>query len=356
MRKLVLALSLLCLALCGCSGSAVQQASGLTDQDYSAILPYQTSDTRGKHVGLISDIDIRVALEQGLMDLSKAYFSPSDTAYMTHQFLDYDELDATDGSRGLLGTLRDGNPNGLNPSSDEQFDTGNGIAIGPILVVDLYEIDFYSGSNLKGIAIGLAVSDAAEQDGVRMEITKEKMEAYLQVTGVRLVSYLRERFNEITSSIPIVVGAYQLNTDESSTSKGGYIYLEYFDGDNTTYTEISEEYVVVPSTTFTADAPEMATQFTAFKQDVASILPDNTYTTGEAKIQNGQVVKMIINITAHGKTAGEIMAVIQAVKEKMDVFTDTECIYKVIVSNNTKVCAILERDAKKNTVEVMTTY
>ena len=33
--------------------------------------------------------------------------------------MDYDELDATDGSRGLLGTNRDENPNGLNPSPDE---------------------------------------------------------------------------------------------------------------------------------------------------------------------------------------------------------------------------------------------
>ena len=60
--------------------------------DYVAMLPFESSDTRVKHVGLISDQDIRIEIESGLMDLSKQYFDPSSVGYRTHTFLDFDEL------------------------------------------------------------------------------------------------------------------------------------------------------------------------------------------------------------------------------------------------------------------------
>lgn len=345
------------LILSGCSSSNANRISGLKPGDYPALLPYETSDTRSKHVGLLSDIDIRIQLEQGLMDLSKSYFDPSDAAYRTSVYLDYDELDATDMSRGLLGTLRDGNPNGLNPGSDEDFDTGNGIVKGPILVYDLYELDFYGNDgNLKGISLGLAVADAAENNGERVEIAPEQMKAFLKVAGTKVVSYMRERFNDITPDIPILVGAYQLNTDETESSKGGYIYLEYFNGTSTSFKEISEDYVLVPSSAFAQADPEMSEQFASFKNAAASILPDYTYTTGQAKVQNGKVVRLDIETSSHGKTAGEILAVIQSVRESMGIFQNEDCTYKVTVKNNNETVALLERLAGSDSVSVLTIY
>lgn len=342
--------------LSGCSEEGARVVQGLRPGDYGAVLPYETSDTRGKHIGLISDIDIRSQLESGLMDLSKQYFSPSDVNFRTHVFLDYDELDATDGSRGLLGTLRDGNPNGLNPSADEEFDTGNGIVRGPILVNDIYELDFYSGDTLKGISIGLAVSDAVTQDGQRIEIAPEKMENFLTQTGTKIVSYLRERFNEISPDVPIFIAAYQLNTDENSHSKGGYIFTEYFRGQNSQVNTLHEEYLIVPSSQFSQAHPEMAQEFETFRQQVMSILSDATYTTGQAKVQDGTIVRLTIHITAHGKTVSEILAVIQSVREDLSAFTDTTCTYKVIIENNSDVCALLEREPDSKSVKVMSIY
>ncbi len=345
------------LALAGCSDQTVQQTSKpLKPGDYAAILPYQTSDTRAKHIGLISDIDIRTQLEQGLMDISKDYFDPSNHAYVNHKYLDYDELDASDGSRGLLGTLRDDNPNGLNPGADEDFDTGNGIVKGPILVADLYELDFFSGNALDGIAIGLAVTDAVEQDGVRHEITPERLRDFVQASGTKIVSYMRERFNDVTPNIPILVAAYELNTDENDSSKGGYVYAEYFDGTRTTDKTISEEYMLVPSTAFTQAQPEMAAQFEIFRADVSRILSDTTYTTGEAKIQDGLVQKLTLTITAHGKTVGEILAVIQSVREYLSIFESENCAYKVIIKNNGDICALMDREPDSKSVQVLTTY
>ncbi len=224
MRKSKLLIGLLAMSLCACSTGNKNQANALDEDSYQAILPYEASDTRSKHVGLINDTDLRVEMESGLMDLSKKYFSTSSVGYKTHQFLDYDELDATDGSRGLLGTVRDGNPNGLNPSADEEFDTGNGIVTNATILVDIYELDWYTNDTLKGISLGLVVNgNLNASDGSSVDITDEKMQNYLEVTFSKLASYMHERFNEINKNIPIYIAAYKLD-DTNATDKGGYVY------------------------------------------------------------------------------------------------------------------------------------
>lgn len=344
---------LLCAALllAGCSSSG-SSSSAITSEDYAAIVPYETSDTRVKHIGLLEDYDVRREVETGLMDLSKTYFSVNEVAYKTHAFLDYDELDATDGSRGLLGTLRDDNPNGLNPGANEEFDTGNGTVTGAIILVDIYELDFYQNDQLKGVSIGLVVNDQLEQDGETYEITEEKMQNYLEVTSSKLVSYMRERFNAINSKVPIFVAAYELDSD-SSSNYGGYIFSGYFTGSNVTYSELTQEWVLVPSTDFSTLDPVMASEFTTFKEDMANVLADNTYVTGKAKFQNGECIKLNLTITAHAKTAGEILAVVQVAKESLSVFEETDCTYKLQVFNNNDVYAVMERSAHSSQVRVI---
>lgn len=51
-------------------GTSTNDTLALQAGDYVAMLPFESSDTRVKHVGLISDQDIRIEIESGLMDLS----------------------------------------------------------------------------------------------------------------------------------------------------------------------------------------------------------------------------------------------------------------------------------------------
>lgn len=333
----------LALSLCGCSVTNTNQATTTEEGEYAAILPYESSDTRSKHVGLLSNEDLRIEAESGLMDLSKKYFSVNSVAYKTHQYLDYDELDATDGSRGLLGTQRDGNPNGLNPSSDEEFDTGNGTVTGATILVDIYELDWYSNDKLKGISLGLIVNgDLSDSDGNDVEISDEKMESYLEVTFSKLISYMHERFNDVNKNIPIYVAAYKFD-DSNDTGKGGYIYDAYYQGNEGSLSKISQEWVLVPSTRFTELDSSSSEELTEFTNEISQILPDNTYVTGQAKFESKKLKKLNLTITAHGKTAGEILAVIQDVKEKMSVFSSTKCHYLIQVINDDTVYALIER-------------
>lgn len=341
------------LVLSGCAAGNANQAAAIHQGDYAAILPYDTSYTRGKHVGLITSVDIRNQMEIGLMDLSKEYFNPMEVGYKSHVYLDYDELDATDMSRGLLGTLRDDNPNGLNPGADEAFDTGNGVVNGPVLVLDLYELDFYKNNALSGISLALVVTDTVEINGEKVEIEPDKMKDYLDVTSTKLVNYMRERFNEITNRVPILVAAYQINTDATDASNGGYIYSVFFNGASTDYKTIQEEHYIVPGQKFSTADPEMASEFNQFRESIRTILSDATFVTGEARYNDGVCSKMTLDITTHGKTAGEILAAVQAVREDMSVFTSENTDFRVIIKNDNNTVAIMRRAPESRTVEIL---
>lgn len=354
--KLLTSVLVISLCLSGCMGTSTNDTLALQAGDYVAMLPFESSDTRVKHVGLISDQDIRIEIESGLMDLSKQYFDPSSVGYRTHTFLDFDELDATDGSRGLLGTLRDDNPNGLNPSRDEAFDTGNGEVTGATILVDIYELDWYNtNDNLRGISLALVVNDEVEDDaGNTCEITKEKLQNYIEVTAGKLVNYMRERFNDISARIPIYIAAYSL--DSSQESLGGYFYEGMFEGSSGSYNSLDEEWILVPSTQLTTDDPTTAEQFNTFKEDIQNVLPDYTYVTGKAKYENGNLVKLQLDITSHGKTAGEILAVCQTANSSLSVFTSMDCEYQITITNDDTVYAMINRDIDSTETNVNTRF
>ena len=65
----------LSLALFGCSMmNNTNQSNPVGTQEYAAIQPYESSDSRIKHASLMSDMQSRFFIEDGLMELSKTHF------------------------------------------------------------------------------------------------------------------------------------------------------------------------------------------------------------------------------------------------------------------------------------------
>lgn len=348
-RKLCIVLSL-ALLLSGCS-SMNSSADSTDDDEYQAVLPYKNSDTRVKHVGLISSQETRIQIEDGLMDLSKNYFSPGKVSYKTHAFLDYDTLDATDGSRGLLGTLRDDNPNGLNPGSEEEFDTGNGKVKGAIILADIYELDWYDGDDLKGISIALVVNSEV---GDNVKIKKGKLRNYLKVTSTKLVNYMRSRYNEVNDNIPIYVASYELGNSDDDL--GGYIYSLYMKKNDQVYQNLSEKWYRVPSTELASKDSDLYDQFLVYQNKVKDVLSDDSYCIAQAKYNGKTLEKLNITITAHGKTSGEMLAVSQVAKKQLSKFKMQECEYSVKVIDNDNTYCILKRNKNNTTVSSITAF
>lgn len=338
--------------LTGCASST----SSVTSSTYKAILPYETNDTRVKHVGLINSQDVRTEVERGLMDLSRQYFSPDDVSYKTHTFLTYDELDATDGSHGLLGTLRDDNPNGLNPNNNEAFDTGNGSVQGGLILADLYELDWYKADKLSGISLALVVNDEIDKDGTVYKIADAQMRSYLEFTANKLVSYMRERFNDVPASVPILVAAYELNSEDSENN-GGYMYEGYFgpNANNGTFSAVDEKTVVVPGTDFTQLDPQLAAEFNTFKEDMRNVLSDNTFVTGTCRFLDNKPTRLDITVETNGKMYSEALAASQCAEEKMSTFTNTDVEYHILIVNNGTTFAAGQRFAGSNKLHIVTT-
>ncbi|WP_276924503.1 CamS family sex pheromone protein [Faecalibaculum rodentium] len=336
------------LVLSGCQADSTTAVQA----EYEAAQPFVNSDTPAKHVGLLNSEDVRFEAERGLMDLSRQYFPPSDVTFRTHTFLDFDELDATDGSRGLLGTLRDDNPNGLNPNNNESFDTGNGVVQGAIILVDVYEVDWYRADSLAGISLSLVVNDSVTQNGESHKIGDEQLRSYIEVTSNKLVTYMRERFNEVSSRIPILVAAYELDSGEAA-SNGGYVMEGWYPQGSTggKFTAVKETTLTVPSSAFTEQAGQLAQEFNTFKDDVRSVLADNTFVTGTCRMLNGEPSRLDLTITTHGKMLSEVMAAAQKVESSFGTFTDTDVEYHVTIINNDQPYAMGRRMARSTTLE-----
>ena len=98
------------------------------------------------------------------------------------------------------------------------------------------------------------------------------MQNYLEVTFSKLASYMHERFNEINKNIPIFIAAYRLD-DSNTAGKGGYIYEGYYKGGQGSFTSLSQEWTLVPSSRFTELDSSAATEFTSFKEEISRVLP-----------------------------------------------------------------------------------
>ena len=82
-----------------------------------------------------------------------------------------------------------------------------------------------------------------------------------------------------------------------------------------------------------------------------SIFQDNNYVILGANFkfkevdfnESKKLKKLNLTITAHGKTAGEILAVVEDVKDQMDTFSSKKCDYLITVLNDDTVYALIER-------------
>ena len=207
-RKMMMACVLAVFALGACDdqdlGNRSETQTIATDGDYAAVLPFHASDARQKHTSVISDQGERFNIVTGLMELSKSHFNPNDVAFKESQFLTYDILDASDYSTGLLGRASDSNPDGLNQRRDESFDTGNGSSANGIApLIDIYELDWYSGSDLSGISLAMVVTaETVDSDNNSVSISQERLKVFAETQGKKLNSYMRDNFPEISRNLP----------------------------------------------------------------------------------------------------------------------------------------------------------
>ena len=66
-----------------------KETVAIREGDYTALLPFDVSDARLKHMTMVTNLNDTLEIANGLMKYSKQHFSPDTYTYRESQFLDY---------------------------------------------------------------------------------------------------------------------------------------------------------------------------------------------------------------------------------------------------------------------------
>ncbi len=354
--KMMMACVLAVFALGACDdqdlGSRSETQTIATDGDYAAVLPFHASDARQKHTSVISDQGERFNIVTGLMELSKSHFNPNDVAFKESQFLTYDILDASDYSTGLLGRASDSNPDGLNQRRDESFDTGNGSSANGIApLIDIYELDWYSGSDLSGISLAMVVTaETVDSDNNSVSISQERLKVFAETQGKKLNSYMRDNFPEISRNLPILITVYCLSDD--ATLPGNFIQQAYFTSNSANFTDIDEEWLLLPSDDFEELDADVSSQFSTLKSGLSGVSPDDVFIVGKGRFVSGALAELNITVNLHAKTGAEAIALAQYIYGQTSLFTSTNYEISIDISSDNDHVAVIKRSAGSGDAQI----
>ncbi len=298
------------------SQDAIQYYS--ENERFSLIIPFVGSRQRLTHEQRSVYKEDTYEVTKQLQSMSAQYFNPSDYYIAEGRMISSDQY------TNLLRYNSQDYPMGLNPSSDQVFVTENGQEITqPIILVTMYEIDYYTTPNredgVAAMSFALALNGNLEQND---KLTDSDLIEYGENAARKLVSYLRTIPD--TSQIPIFVGLYNLNKSDS-TLPGGFISSAYFEGNSGQFERINQEWVIFPSTRANQLAPDISTEFNILRNQVQTFLPEEKVgVVGRARLIDNQVNQLNITLSTTGKTYLEVQGLaqyaFQLMQQRLDHF------------------------------------
>lgn len=356
-------IGLVLLLLCGCSERPFQNnvsnevTQVIQEGDYAANLPYHESSASMKHALTSTSLDGSFAIGNGLMERSKAYFSNDKHTYSEGVFLSYDALDAFEDQQGLLGRTSETNPNGLNPAVGTKIDTDAGvkkITASDVLLLDVHELDWYQHNELAGLSIAVILNDEIGDAEEPFTVTEEKLKAYGEECGRKIVSYLRKTYPEIGKKIPIYVTLFK-ESSYNSTMPGVFIEDAYFaSGTIGEYQDIQESWALFPSVKATNLDNLTSVSFNRFVNEILDFSSLNTSVVGTGHFIDGSLNALYIDVSIYAKTWAETNALIQKITADLELFTLLDFEIKLTCRSDDMLIAAMHREKGNNNVAVIT--
>lgn len=353
----------LLLLLSGCSEQSFDNninnevTKVIQEGDYAANLPYHESSSRMKHALTSTSLDGSFAIGNGLMERSKEYFESDKHTYSEGVFLSYDALDAFEDQQGLLGRTSETNPNGLNPAVGTKIDTEAGIkriTAADVLLIDIHELDWYRHNDLAGLSIAVILNDEIGNNEVPDIVSEEKLKAYGEECGRKIVSYLRKTYPEIGKKIPIYVTLFK-ESSYNNTMPGVFIEDAYFaSGTIGEYRELNESWALFPSSKASTLDNLTAVSFNRFVNNLMDFSSSNTAIIGTGHFIEEDLNLLSIDISIYAKTWAETNAMIQKITADLELFTSQDFEIKVTVRSDDLFIAAMRREKGSSDVDVIT--
>lgn len=345
-------LGALCLSVLmgGCTKEAENpetmiETKALSSGEYGTTLPFQSSNSRQQHQLRSASLIDNLYIGTGLLNYTKAHFSVNNYTIQEGQFLIYDELS------NLLGRESENNSDALNPASGTSFDTGNGKVKDPVLVRDIYEVDFIRDKETRGVGLALVLNSYVGEDDVK--VSDAKLQAFGEEAARKLVSYMR-KMPEIGDSMPIYIALYK-NTSMESILPGSFFSEAFFEGRSASFSSIQEKWVMFPGEEASKLDNSTVAQFTQIKNAFSGFLPDDVSMIGRGKFVDDKLSELHITVEMYAKTATEALSLTQYLKTLLSTFSSLD--YKLVVEVRcqdvtiaTMVRAVGDKDVEVNTL------
>lgn len=354
MKKITLSCFVLIL-LAGCAPTVISPKAAIIESedpsDYDILVPFDASTTRYNHGIYLGSVDL-MDIGSRLQEHTKAVFSVDDYSLAEGQVLTITRVN------NLLRRESADNPEGLNPAKGSQFATGFGATtiLDAVLVADIVEINFYTGTAanpvLSGIALAIVFNQSQEVNGVQVSITSAKLTEYAQTVGRKLERYLRAI--QGIENLDIYMGLY--TTQKIDSTLPGHFFSEAtFTAREGQFSAVNEEWVFFPSqTALDKDIPS-STAFNKLRSTIATFTPESVGTVGEGLYVDKTLDYLKITVSIQAKTYTEVYALTQTVVSLLDEFHHEKYDIIVKIESNFSTVALIELD-KNDTLRVIFTY
>ena len=217
------------------------------------------------------------------------------------------------------------------------FPTDDGdkkITANDVLLLDIFEYDWYQNKELKGLSLALVFNDKIGTEPKEATIDSDKMKLYGEDCARKLVNYLRKAKPEIGNNTPIYVALYNTSSDDA-TLPGTYFEEAYFESKtNAEFKAINEKWALFPTSTATKLDGTNATYFDRYKASFQDFLGQDIDMIGKGHFMDNELTDLRINVKLHAKSADEVIAAVQLLDERLSIFS----------SNNFKITVVVKAD------------
>jgi len=304
---------------------------------YQTVIPYQISPARGlTSSNMVSSYNIET-FEKGLFDISKPVFSTDDhvfregqvfTEEMVRGFLnrsytseEIDEMSEEEkADNNAFSNL------GLNPSTEGETDPETIAEKAPLYLSHILEQNYMTQDedgnvDFSGMTIGLAMNSEYyyQKEEYGETYTKALDEQEVREQGERMASEILERLraNEQYQDMTIVFGIF-MQSGETDITPGHFLStatVEPGSDEISSFTEIQENYVLLPSSEAENISEEINSDYQNFNRKLESYFDSFTTSIGQGYFKDGNLENLSIEIPVEYTSRGEIIGLTQYVSE-----------------------------------------
>lgn len=315
---------------------------------YQVLIPFTQSKLRNYHSTMTRQD--RIELSARLQEMSSNHFSQEKYYVSEGTVVD----NALHNRLIKYETIYD---EGLNPRADQEFETTsvNRTVVGPVIVTDIIELDFYESqavdAPIEGIALAITLNKFTTlEDGTVVELSEETMVDWGESSARKLVSIIRSLSG--MTNVPIFVALYSLEKQDS-TLPGGYVSSAFFEGRSGQFTRNKEEWLLFPSEAANNRVNQLAVEFDLYRQSLSSLIAaETTGVIASGRLINGTVDYLKIEINTAGRTFLELQALTQYAANLLDRFNnfDIDITVQIKVVNEVVSIISLENDSQEATI------